>query len=309
MSGAPSRAPSEPESMPNNRKSTGTGPPRERSARPDRATPTDGVDGSQREVVGASTHRPTPPTPQDGQEAGRKPDQHPGAPVHPGVPLAPPGIVPESDVRLHTPAAAVPLPEHGLVNEGLGELPWAYGDGRLVSLVRDPTTLFVYWDFSPQQIDQAFAGLGPAKAVIRLWNTRSTNGELVRESEVHLDARGWYVRDLAAGMELRAELWAVGERGSRLMRAGRPIRLPPAQPSDQLETFYLKVTLDQPIAGGIPSGRPLNYGGSAPAGWERRLQPRSFSGSSFGGPFGSSPGGKLPWSMTHLMVPDPGDDE
>jgi hypothetical protein len=229
--------------------------------------------------------------------------------MHPGVPLAPPGIVPESDVRVHTPAAAVPLPEHGLINEGLGELPWAYGDGRLVSLVRDPTTLFVYWDFSPQQIDQAFAGLGPARAFIRLWNARSSNGELVRESEVHLDARGWYVRELPPGTELRAELWAVGERGSRLMRAGRPIRLPPGQPSEQLETFYLRVTLEQSIAGGIPAGRPLNYGGAAPAGWERRLQPRAFSGSSFGGPFGSSPGGKLPWSMTHLVPPDSGGDE
>src|SRR6266446_8394154 len=70
----------------------------------------------------------TPPT--DAQGTGRSQDQHPGGPVHPGVPLAPPGIVPESDVRVHTPAAAVPPPEHGLVNEGLGELPWAYGEDR-----------------------------------------------------------------------------------------------------------------------------------------------------------------------------------
>ncbi len=294
--------------MPNNPKSTGTGPPREGSARPDRMKPSEGVDGAPSNPARA-TPRQTVVTPQGGQDASRTQDQHLGAPVHPGVPLAPPGIVPESDVRLHTPAAAVPLPEHGLINEGLGELPWAYGDGRLVSLVRDPTTLFVYWDFSPQQIDQAFAGLGPAKAVVRLWNSRNSNGEMVREAEVHLDARGWYVRELPSGMELRAELWAVGERGSRLMRAGRPIRLPPGQPSEQLEAFYLKVTLDQSIAGGIPAGRPLNYGGSAPAGWERRLQPRAFSGASFGGPFGSSPGGKLPWSMTHLIAPDLGGDE
>ena len=308
MSG-PKQGSSNPSPMPDNPKSTGTGPPRERSAQSDRSQPTDGGEGSRREVVRSSTPKPAVVKPKDAQEMGRTPDQHPGAPMHPGVPLAPPGIVPESDVRLHTPAAAMPPPEHGLINEGLGELPWAYGDGRLVSLVRDPTTLFVYWDFSPQQIDQAFAGLGPAKAVVRLWNARNSHGELVRDSEVHLDARGWYVRDLPAGMELRAELWAVGERGSRLMRAGRPIRLPPAQPSDQLETFYLKVTLDQSIAGGIPAGRPLNYGGAAPAGWERRLQPRAFSGSSFGGPFGSSPGGKLPWSMTHLLPPDLGGDE
>src|SRR4029077_15532905 len=178
-----------------NPKSTGTGPPRERSAQSDRSQPTDGGEGSRREVVRSSTPKPAVVKPKDAQEMGRTRDQHPGEPMHPGVPLAPPGIVPESDVRVHAPAAAKPPPEQGRVNEGLGELPWAYGDARLVGLVRDPTTLFVYWDFSPQQIDQAFAGLGPAKSVVRLWNTRSANGgELVRESEVHLDARGWYVR-------------------------------------------------------------------------------------------------------------------
>ncbi|MFL5418464.1 MAG: hypothetical protein ACJ78Y_20855, partial [Myxococcales bacterium] len=88
----------------------------------------------------------------------------------------------------------------------------------------------------------------------------------------------------------------------------RPIRLPPAVPSEQLEAFYLRLPLAPSIAAGISAGRPLNYGGAAPAGWERRLQPRAFSGSSFGGPFGSSPGGKLPWSTTHLR-PDVGDDE
>jgi hypothetical protein len=275
--------------MPNIPKSS-TGPPLDPSATPDVPGPM------------PATPKSAVVPPRNGQEPDRAQEHHQG-PVHPGVPLAPPGIVPESDVRVHTPAAAVPLPEHGHVNEGLGELPWAYGDARVVGLVRDPTTLFVYWDFSQQQIDQAFAGLGPARAVLKLWNARNGSAELVRESEVHMEARGWYVRELPPGTEIRAELWAVGERGARLMRAGRPARLPPGQPSDQLETFYLRLTLDQSIAGGISTGRPLNYGGSAPAGWERRLQPRSFSGSSFGGPFGSSPGGKLPWSMTHV-VPD-----
>jgi uncharacterized protein len=238
---------------------------------------------------------------------GRAGDQHRGEPVHPGVPLSPPGIVPESDVRVHTPAAAVPPPEHGHVNEGLGELPWAYGDARLVGMARDPTTLFVYWDFSPQQIEQAFAGLGPARAVLKLWNVRN-GGAVVRESDVHLEGRGWYVRDLPPGAELRAELWAVGERGSRLMRAARPVRLPPAVPSEQLEAFYLRLALSQSITSGISTGRPLNYEGAAPAGWERRLQPRPFAGSSVGAPFGSSPGNKLPWSATHLL-PDVGGDE
>jgi hypothetical protein len=227
-------------------------------------------------------------------------DQHRGEPTHPGVPLSPPGIVPESDVRLHTPSSAAPQPAHGQVNEGLGELPLGYGDGRLVSMVRDPQTLYVYWDFSAQQIDQAFTNLGPARAVLKLWRARSGAGELIREAEVQLDARGWYLRDLPSGIEVRAELWAVGAKGARILRAARPIRLPPALPSDQLEAFYLRLPLDQslPREGATAGGRALQYGGAAPAGWERRMQPR---GSSLGM---SSNTGKVPWSTTHLVPPD-----
>src|SRR2546426_419228 len=222
-----------------------------------------------------------------------------GEPAHPGVPLAPPGIVPESDVRVHTPAAAAPLPAHGLVNEGLGELPWAYGDARLVGLVRDPTTLFIYWDFSQQQIEQAFAGLGSARAVIKLWNARNGGSELVRETDVHLEARWWYVRELPPGLELRAELWAVGERGARLMRAARPARLPPAAPSEQLEAFYLRLALDQPITGGIPVGRPLNYGGASPPAGGGRLLPRAGRGAGVGGRFAAGPRGPPPPGAAH----------
>lgn len=245
-----------------------------------------------------------PAVPGAGPATAKAPlDQHRGEPAHPGVPLAPPGIVPESDVRVHSPSSAAPQPSHGHVNEGLGELPFAYGDARLVSLVRDPATLFVYWDFSQQQIDQAFSGLGAARALLKLWTTRGGGSELTRETEVHLDARGWYVRDLPPGAELRAELWAVGEKGARMLRAARPVKLPAAAPSDQLETFYLKLPLDHSLRDGIHSGRPLQYGGAAPSGWERRVQPRTFSDSSQG-PLGSTSGARLPWSMTHLMLPD-----
>src|SRR5256884_5532218 len=170
------------------RSKSSAGAPIESGATPDVASPT----RDPPDVASPDTPRtaaaPAPPAmpAKNGQELGSTQeahDQHRGEPSHPGVPLSPPGIVPESDVRVHTPAAAAPQPEHGHVNAGLGELPWAYGDARLVGLVRDPTTLFVYWDFSPQQIEQAFMGLGPARSVLKLWNARNGSGELVRETE------------------------------------------------------------------------------------------------------------------------------
>jgi hypothetical protein len=181
-------------------------------------------------------------------------------PAHPGVPLSPPGIVPESDVRVHSPAAAQPHHHLGPYAEELGELPWGYGDGRLLTLLRDPRTVFVYWDLGAAHVDQAFHGLGDSRAVLKLWSA-AQGGEFLREVAVHLDARGWYVRDLPAGIELRVELWAVGERGARLMRAARPVRLPPETPSSTLDEIYVSIPLDRRLGRGEPltGGQPLQW--------------------------------------------------
>src|SRR4051812_8813086 len=259
---------------------------------------------------GRSTRVPSapPPAEREGEEKPTNGNLHKEHPIHPGVPLAPPGIVPESDVRTHSPAAAVPPREHAKVEE-LGELPWSYGDGRLVCLVRDPSTVYVYWDLSQQQIEQAFGGLGSARASLRIFN--AGRGDMIRTVEVHLEARGWYVRELPSAMELRVELWAEGEKGARLLRAARPVRLPPAQPSDILEEFYATLPLGHALRGDpITGGRPLAWkSGAAPPGWERRMQPRwQFTSSRSGGAGGA--GGErsaLPWSGT--MQKTPGDDE
>jgi Domain of unknown function (DUF4912) len=238
--------------------------------------------GTQAEQAAEIARSAAAPAPQNG-------NLHHEAPSHPGVPLSPPGIVPESDVRTHSPAAAAPPREHGFVEE-LGELPWSYGDGRLVALIRDPQTVYVYWDLSQQQIEQAFGGLGSARASLKLWNARGN--DLIREVEVHLESRGWYVRELPSALELRVELWALGERGARMLRAARPIKLPPSQPSDVLDEFYATLPLGSPLRGEpVAGGRPLAWkSGAAPPGWERRMQPRYAST--------SRTGNVLPWSGT-----------
>jgi hypothetical protein len=171
------------------------------------------------------------------------------------------------------------MPAHGHVNEGLGELPRGYGDGRLIALVRDPSTLFLYWDFSSQQIEGAFDGLGAGHARLKLWSVHAGGNELLRESEIHLDARGHYARDLPPGHEVRAEIWAVGDKGARMLRASRPVKLPPASESDDFELFWLRLRLDQPLR-----DLKARRGGVASPRGQRAA---AFFGSS-AGPFGSS---------------------
>lgn len=186
-------------------------------------------------------------------------------PSHPGVPLSPTGVVPESDVRTHAPgAAANPHRASPLPDEHLGELPRGYGDGRLVCLVRDPSTLFVYWDLSQAQLEQAFGGMGAARAALKLLTLR---GELVRELEIHLEARAWYIRQLPQAAELRVELWALGETGSRLLRASRPLRLPGSTPSSDFSAEYALVPIDAPLPREIFQGRPRTYTPALGAAW------------------------------------------
>ncbi len=204
-------------------------------------------------------------------------------PSHPGAALSPEGIAPESDVRTHSPGAAAPSGGGASDDLGaLGELPKGYGDGRLVCLVRDPSCAYIYWDLSQQQIEQAFGGLGAASAALKLW---SLKGELVREVEVHLESRGWYVRDLAPGSELRVELWALGEHGARLLRAARPLRLPPSTPSDDLNLEYLEVPAWQQLGGPRQDKRVHAPGAASLATAAEPIEPSHV--------------GALPWSGTH----------
>lgn len=249
------------------------------------APPPAGLNGAQARTNGhAPAARPpaAPGAPGSAREPATGSAREPAAlrsaareqPSHPGASLSPPGTVPESDVRTHSPAAAAPPRERLSFEEDLGELPWGYGDGRLICLVRDPSTLFVYWDLSQQQVEQAFGGLGSAQALLKLCTLR---GEVVQTLEVHLGGRCWYVHGLPPGAELRAELWAAGERGARLLRSGRPVRLPPSGPSNALEELYaaLPVGVPLPRDGHLSGGRPLDWkAGAEPPDWDRRAQAR-----------------------------------
>ena len=177
-------------------------------------------------------------------------------PARPGVPLAPAGIPPESDVRTHSPGAANPndANEPAGWQENLGWLPLGYGDDRLVCMPRDPTCAYVYWDLSAQLIAQAFEGLLPARALLKLIHL---SGQLMREVEIDLGMRGFYLRELPPGAEFRVELWAAGERGARLLKTARPVWLPPAEPSTLLDEQYLHIWIDAPLsATHFAAGRP-----------------------------------------------------
>lgn len=142
------------------------------------------------------------------------------------------------------PAAPAPMP--GPVDlEGLGELPAGYGDDALVALPRDPTTLWVYWDYAHHTVQEAMRGLVNPRARMRIFE----RGRLVREIEFALESRSYYIHDLEPGLHYRVELYFYGDDG-RLQRIGRPsntIGLPPKGPSPIIDDRFVTLPWGTPL--------------------------------------------------------------
>jgi hypothetical protein len=146
--------------------------------------------------------------------------------------------------------------------------------------------------------------------VLKVW-TAPQGGEFLRETDVHLEARGWYLRDLPPGLDLRVELWAVGERGARMMRAARPVRLPPADPSNIWDEIYVNIPLGRRLGRGEPltGGQPLQWRAGQTAAEGQPGAPQPYLGSSerlFGGP-GRDIGGGSGSAGFFRQRPDKGD--
>lgn len=129
------------------------------------------------------------------------------------------------------------------------DLPWAYDDDRTVLLVRDPRTLYVYWDFHPDTILRALEGLHQPRTVLRLVQLGGSEPKLVREMEIHLDSRSWYLYDCEPNRDYRVHIVALAADGAEVMvgRASNVASLPPNAPSEWIEDRFASLPLDVPL--------------------------------------------------------------
>jgi hypothetical protein len=123
--------------------------------------------------------------------------------------------------------------------EDLGELPLDYGNDLALALARDPHTLFITWDFSAATRARAMEGLNEPWAVLRVFD----GDRLVRELEVALESRSFYIHGLPPGRPYRVEAHFV-ERSGRSRRIGsstHPITLPRSGPSPDKSVRYMQL--------------------------------------------------------------------
>ncbi len=155
-------------------------------------------------------------------------------------------------------------PEPAVPDEGLGELPWGYGDDVLVALPRDPRTLFLYWDYAANAVAEAFAGMDGGRAQLWIFARGPGGGlERVRTLDFALEARGFYVHDLEPGRAYLAEVHALDGQG-RERRLGGPsneVVLPTVGPSPLVDDRFALIPWDLPLSrwlGEVRRGGPFS---------------------------------------------------
>jgi hypothetical protein len=144
-------------------------------------------------------------------------------------------------------------------DEKLGDLPWSYGDDAFVALPRDPSCLFLYWDFAGPTISRGLEGLDHPRT--QLWiQARGPGGgwDRVRVVDFALESRGFYVHDLEPGRVYRAEIHVV-DRGGRERLLGAPSNecgLPPVGPSPIVDDRFIRIPWDLPLGKLLGPGHP-----------------------------------------------------
>lgn len=219
------------------------------------------------EVLAASVDEAPEPEPSAGAMAARPPEPSASAPPPaPGRRPAAPGesIPTEPDPEGHlvarvageraAHASELPLVEEKVppsgpreppaYDERLGDLPDGYGEDSVVLLAKDPRSLYLYWDFSRETVERAFAWMPGLHTKVRLF----ADDALDREVDFSLEARSWYIHDLTPGRTYRAELTshAIDGQVRRIGEASNPVKLPSEGPSPLVEDRFLRIPWEVP---------------------------------------------------------------
>ena len=135
--------------------------------------------------------------------------------------------------------------------ENLGELPDAYGTGRLFLAARDPHWLFAYWDFSHQQMADFRRQASDGRVVLRVFE--KNHATPVVELTLAHDARNWYIPASKAATTYSAELGFWRHNGSfNVSSRSREATTPPdalaADTTARFATIPVDVNFEELIA-------------------------------------------------------------
>ena len=169
----------------------------------------------------------------------------------PSVPVPP--ILLEGDAPAKPPASGpgqryalgpTPPPAGALAQSG-GELPEAYGTGRLYLTARYPRWVYAHWDLNRDQLNRYNALSADRHLVLRVYKN-AVAGKPSNETHVHPESRNWFVNVDAGGTKYVADL-GYYSRDKRLwvsIAASAETFTPPDTMSDDLSVWFETLPAD-----------------------------------------------------------------
>jgi hypothetical protein len=139
-------------------------------------------------------------------------------------------------------AASTP-PKQVFREESLGELPEAYGTGRLFLSARDPHWLYAYWDLSASQMADCRSRAADGRLLLRVFE--KNHAAPIQELTLHHDSRNWYIPVQKAATTYSAELGYWRRDGHfHVVGRSRETTTPPETVSSDVTAKFVTVPID-----------------------------------------------------------------
>ncbi len=144
------------------------------------------------------------------------------------------------------PVAASAAPKQVFIEENLGDLPEAYGTGRLFLVARDPHWLFAYWDLSWQQMADARKLAVDERLVLRVLEKNHTRP--IQELTLHHDSHNWYIHVGKPATTYSAQLgYWQRDSGFHVISQSRETTTPSESVSPDMAARFVKIPLEMPF--------------------------------------------------------------
>ena len=170
------------------------------------------------------------------------------------------------------------------------EIPGGDEETKVVLLPVNPHLLYVYWEFSPRDLEEmsrVFSRLGPrARPVLRFHETTPANSESLNstgcfEVAIALSAGKWYVHLEHPANSYCLDLGIyLGQGSFRLLARSNVAEMPKSCPSEKTEERYFRVDGNHPPAEAVaPPPEVTSASQSAPSGDKTQAPPGRLLGS------------------------------
>ena len=162
-------------------------------------------------------------------------------------------------------------PQQKFTEESLGELPEAYGTGKLFIVARDPNWLYAYWDLTGPQMSDARKRASDGRLVLRLFEKNVATP--LQELTLHQDSRNWYISGVRASTTYSGQLGYWRRDGRfHVLSHSREATTPSAVVSADTTARFATIPVDVPFEELLSIVRSYGHQGAQLADALHRLQ-------------------------------------